>query len=144
MNWYFASRMRHADVLSNIKSYLKEAGHYMVFDWTLQKSLKPYNIHINEAGTIAKDIITALAKVEVFVLLCDEAGTDMFVELGAALAYYENNPKIRIYAVGKHNLRSLMHCHPAIKQVDTVQHVFVAESIEVTTELDNLLTNITL
>jgi len=69
----------------------------------------------------------ALAHADVFVLISDEAGTDMFVELGIAIAQWMQNKKMRIYIVGKHNKRSLMHLHPAINHVNRIEEIFEKE-----------------
>ncbi len=53
---------------------------------------------------------------DIFILISDKAGTDMFVESGIAIAL-----KKKIYIVGKWNKRSLMHFHPNITRVDSLE-----------------------
>lgn len=66
------------------------------------------------AAKIEKEIKSC----DVFILISDKAGTDMFVESGLAIAF-----KKRIYVVGRWNKRSLMHFHPQIKHVDSLEEL---------------------
>jgi len=120
MKWYFASRTRHQETISKIYQTLRNKGHTVVFDWTQLKIVKPYEEHSCKA--IAEDISTSIPNADIFVLISDAAGTDMFVELGIALAH-----KKKIYVVGEHNKRSLMHFHPSIIHVDTIKEVLDKE-----------------
>jgi hypothetical protein len=55
----------------------------------------------------------------------------MFVELGIAIANYEQNKKTKIYIVGEHNKRSLMHLHLSITHMDSLNDVFLTECPEI-------------
>jgi len=134
MKWYFASRTKHAPALSQVKNELRKQGHTILYDWTVLGTLKPYKANTQAAGEVARQIIEVLNDVDVFVLLIDEGGTDMFVELGAALHTWHTRQKhMRIYAVGQYTDRSLMHCHPAIQTCETVEQVFVKEDTSILT-----------
>src|SRR3989338_6338937 len=98
--------------------------------------MKPYNENSNQSSLVAKEISVALKDVDIFVLITDEAGTDMFIELGIVIGRWLDNNKTKIYAVGKFNDRSLMHFHPAIKRVDKLSNVFSIECPELLTQKD--------
>ena len=85
------------------------------------------------SSLVAKDISAALKEVDIFVLITDKAGTDMFIELGIAIGIGLDNDKTKIYAVGKFNDRSLMHFHPIIRRVDKLSDVFNIECPEILT-----------
>lgn len=134
MKWYFASRIRHKDNISRIIKLLQSQNHEVVYDWSKLGSLKPYKDNSHQASLIAEEISVALKNVDIFVLISDEFGTDMFIELGLVIGNWLDNKKIKIYAVGNFNNRSLMHFHPAIKQVDNLSDVFSLECPELLTQ----------
>lgn len=133
MNWYFASRKRHQEAISKISDFLKSNNQQIVYDWSKVDSLKPYNANSDKSSLVADKIGSSLKNTDIFVLISDEGGTDMFIELGIAIGRWMSNPKIKIYCVGKYNSRSLMHFHPAIIRVDKLVNVFSAECPEILT-----------
>ncbi len=127
MRWYFASRMRHKDSITLIVDFLKSHNHIIVYEWSKGESLQPYATNSHKSSVVAKEITDSLQDVDVFVLIADASGTDMFIELGVVIGRYAQRAKPKIYAVGEFNDRSLMHFHPAITRVDTLREVFVKE-----------------
>jgi hypothetical protein len=127
MKWYFASRMRHKDSINRVIDFLKSHGHSIAYEWSKSGSLKPYQENADQAAMVAGDIGEALKEVDVFVLIADAAGTDMFIELGMAIGRWQSDNTTKIYVVGDNNNRSLMHFHPAIKRLDTLRDVFALE-----------------
>ncbi len=123
MKWYFASRMCHRETIQSLRALLEKYGHEFSFDWSSQPSLKPYKDHPNECRQAAETINKAIKDTDVFVLISDEAGTDMFIELGLAIKESENR-KMTIYNVGPFNQRSLMQFHIVIKQVKNLEDIF--------------------
>lgn len=118
MKFYFASRYRHKEKLLKISKLLEAKKHKVISSWLRVDSLRPYEEHQKESKAMAARIEKEIKNCEVFVLISDKAGTDMFVESGIAIAL-----KKKIYVVGKWNKRSLMHFHPQIKHVDTIEEV---------------------
>ncbi|MFP4401833.1 MAG: hypothetical protein ACLFPL_01240 [Candidatus Nanoarchaeia archaeon] len=131
MKWYFASRMRHKEKIQSITKQLKMQGEEIVFDWSELDVQKPYVENASQCLHIAHSIVSALKDVDVFVLISDVGGTDMFIELGVVIGEWMRNNNIRIYVVGEHNSRSLMHFHLGIIQVDDLQEVFEKESVAI-------------
>ncbi len=130
MKWYFAARTKHKLILNKIiKFYLRE-NHKVVFDWTSLEDLEPYSKNADKSKEIASKISLAIHNTDIFVLISDPAGTDMFVELGIAIACWMQNQKLRIYITGEYNKRSLMHLHPAIIHVNNLKEVFKKECPE--------------
>jgi len=136
MKWYFASRKKHKQIIGKLIRILKENGQDTVFDWTELDDIKPYSNNQKIASEISNKISLALLNTEIFVLISDKEGTDMFVELGIAIANWLKNKRIRIYIVGEWNKRSLMHLHPAVIHVNSLKEIFYNECHEIIKELD--------
>ncbi|MBN1645694.1 hypothetical protein JW868_01505 [Candidatus Woesearchaeota archaeon] len=130
MKWYFASRQKHKHHISKILDFLEAKGHTVRYDWTKLGQLQPYNKHALESETVAKEITEAVNECDIFVLISDEGGTDMFTELGIAISRYLERNKPRIYITGSMNNRSLMHFHPSIIRLDSINSVFEIECPE--------------
>lgn len=118
MKFYFASRYRHKGKLLKIKEQLEIQKHKVVSSWLTIDSLRPYDEHPKECRAMSARIEREIKSCDIFILISDKAGTDMFVELGIAIAQKKN-----IYVVGKWNKRSLMHFHPQIKHIDTLEEI---------------------
>lgn len=131
--------MRHKESIDKIVNFLKSQNHKIVYEWSKLGSLKPYKENSNKVSLVAEEISLSLKDIDIFVLITDEAGTDMFIELGIVLGRWLDNSKTKIYAVGKFNDRSLMHFHPAIKRVDKLRDVFSIECPELLTQRDAVL-----
>ncbi|NCT00059.1 hypothetical protein GW765_03730 [Candidatus Parcubacteria bacterium] len=131
MKWYIASRIKHKDLVKKTISDLIKSGEEISYDWTKIGSLKPYRENSKESSIIAKEVSEAMKDTDIFVLISDEAGTDMFVELGIAIGCWLTRKDMRIYVVGECNDRSLMHFHPSISRVDNLNDVFKNENINI-------------
>lgn len=131
MNWYFASRTRHQKSIDKIIDFLKTQNQNIVFEWSKLGALSPFKENAKRSSAVAQEICQALKNVDVFVLISDEAGTDMFIELGIAIGKWLDDKQTKIYAVGKFNDRSLMHFHPAVVQVANLTEVFQTEIPEI-------------
>ncbi|OGG93184.1 hypothetical protein A2609_03020 [Candidatus Kaiserbacteria bacterium RIFOXYD1_FULL_47_14] len=129
MKWYFASRMRHKANIAAISEFLKKNGQTVTSEWAHNGSLKPYEQNIPDCQLLSKEIVRSLLDTDIFVLISDPEGTDMFIELGVCLAKSTLSQNITIYIVGKHAKRSLMHLHPSIVHAVDMQEVFEREKI---------------
>lgn len=139
MNWYFASRMRHRKSINEIIKILKSKNQSVSYEWSELKSLKPYNENSERSSIIAKQINNSLEKTDIFVMISDKEGTDMFIELGIIIEQKNKKDKIKIYVVGEHNDRSLMHFHPNIIRVKNLKGIFSEELKEKFTKEDSEL-----
>ena len=132
MKWYFASRVRHQEALKQVATFLQSQGQEFSSDWVFASSLKPYEDHIREAGELAAQVVSAIGESDVFVLISDPEGTDMFAELGIALA-----KNVKTYIVGEYGKRSVMQLHPSIVHAGKLKDIFEREGIE-TKDLEDL------
>lgn len=131
MKWYFAGRIRHTQNFIKVAECIETQGQILAGTWLYGKSLKPYHEHAQEAQQVGDENIRAILESDVFVMVSDPEGTDMFVELGVALTRETIYPNTtRIYVIGEHGKRSLMHMHRAIRHVETMKDVLEQEGIE--------------
>jgi hypothetical protein len=143
MKWYFSSRTKHKKILNQLIKLLKKYNQQVSFDWTLFDKLDHYQENEEKSKEIALNISKAIEDTDIFVLISDLGGTDMFVELGLAIASYLKGGKPKIYIVGAYNKRSLMHFHSTINHEDTILNVFKKEGLETALkELETLIHNL--
>lgn len=129
MKWYFASRTRHRETIAKVTKFLEEQHQSVMSDWVFQYPPKPFHEHLQETHALANSIVDSILQADIFVLISDPEGTDMFIELGIAIAQQKQLPNMRIYIIGEHNKRSLMHLYPTIIHTDSLAEVFERESI---------------
>jgi hypothetical protein len=129
MKWYFAARTKHTEALITISKFLETKGETIVSDWVYIGSLKPFEEHLEEVHRVNKHNIGMMLQADVFVMISDPEGTDMYAELGVGLAKDVLTKDIRIYIVGEHAKRSLMQLHPAIIHTKDLIEVFEREKI---------------
>ncbi len=127
MKWYIASRTRNREEVHKWANKLSQMGHNLIFDWTLLEGIEPYNKNIDACKRISEELSKSIPNADIFVLLCDSGGTDMFVELGIAIGSFLERGSPKIYLVGENNKRSLMHLHPSITHFRKVEEVFEKE-----------------
>ena len=116
MKFYIASRTARAKDIQNIRASLLKLGHE-VEDWTLFPTIKRSYIE-SEVAPIAEKELQAIKDADILILLGDEGGTGMYVELGYALA---NNTKI--YCVGNHNNLTVFQYLPQVTRVESFEDV---------------------
>ena len=130
MKWYFVSRTKHRNTIKTINNILKENGHEITYDWTNLDSFSNLNQDLDKQKT-ASEMLKSIFGIDIFVLISDPTGTDMFIVLGIAISNWIKNKESRIYIVGEHNKRSLMHFHPSISHVNNLIDVFNEECPEI-------------
>lgn len=116
MKFYIASRTARAKDIQNIRASLLKLGH-KVEDWTLFPTIKRPYIE-SEVAPIAEKELQAIKDADILILLGDEGGTGMYVELGYALA-----TNTKIYCVGNHNDLTVFQYLPQVTRVDSFEEV---------------------
>jgi hypothetical protein len=129
MKWYFAARTSQRATVKAVCAILKRYDQKITFDWTVIGSLAPFESNAEKCGKMADKIYLSISKSDVFVLISDSGGTDMLVELGIAISGHEARGKPRIYIVGKHNKRSIMHLYHGIRHAASLEDVILSEGI---------------
>lgn len=123
MKVYVATRTSRKEEVREIYKKLIEMGHEITEDWTKHKSIKPYIKNQKMASKYAVEDINGVLDADVFILLCDEGGTGMFVEMGTAITMNLISKKTKVYVVGKYNDRSIFFFHPSVIRKDTIEEV---------------------
>jgi hypothetical protein len=125
MKWYIASRVRHKERLIQIADILKSEGEVVTSDWIYHDFVKPYEKNLVTVQNFAEDVVKGITDSDIFILISDPEGTDMFIELGIALSAGVR----KLYIVGQHSKRSLMQLHPNITHVEKIQDILNKEGI---------------
>ena len=131
MKWYFASRTRHQKKIHALSEFLKKQGEEIVSDWiyTDSQTLMPYTENLAASQDLSERIVTSILDCDNFVLISDPEGTDMFIELGIALARTASKSP-SIYIIGKYSKRSLMQLHPSTIHLETIEELFKQHQID--------------
>ncbi len=138
MKWYFASRMRHKDKIKKLGKTLENYGQKISFNWAEIGSINPYSKNKKVCEEHSYKTSLAIKNSDVFVMISDEGGTDMFTEKGIAISSNMINGFPRIYVVGKYNERSMMHFHPSVKRVNSLEDVFKIELPQISDKIASL------
>jgi hypothetical protein len=125
MKWYFASRTRHKEKLITIRKHMEAVGEVVLSDWVYFEGILPFSENGEKVKNAALQCSESASNADIFVLISDPEGTDMFVEFGIALAAKHTT----IYIVGPYAKRSLMQFHPRVKYAISLEEVFDAENI---------------
>lgn len=118
MKVYLAGRFHEKDFMRNAQEMLRAKGHEISWDWTKHKNIRPYPEHLEEAEEQASADIQGVKDCDIFILLSDEAGRGMYVELGVAVALQK-----KIFIVGEHNTNCLFYFLLFIIRKDTLEDV---------------------
>jgi len=119
MKFYIAARFKLKDQVKRIYCLLRERGHEIAYDWTEEGLIKPYSENEDLARDIAIKSLNASESCDVFVLISDEAGTDMYGELGSAIA----SRKPQVYVIGESLDRSKFFFHSRVKRMKSIDEV---------------------
>lgn len=129
MKIYIASRLKDKNFVSEQIALLKKHNHAFLFDWTSKElNLKPYSNNVL-SKEYSSQIHNAIINVDIFILISDVEGQDMFIELGIALESLRNSGKPKIFIVGANRDLSMMHNHSAIQHVDNINEIYLLEKL---------------
>ena len=118
MKFYIAGRTKAVPEIQRMTKTLVDLGHTVAHDWTqLDSDMKrPYPV--DKARQIAQADLDGVNNADVFIIIGDESGTGMYVELGIALA-----KAARVYAIGTNNDATVFHFLPTVKRFETFEEV---------------------
>jgi hypothetical protein len=114
---YVAGRSAIRDGVEDAIKKLISAGFEITFDWTKY----PRMVYKDDPELAQKYSLLELEAISVcdaFILISDEEGRGMYVEMGYALALDKS-----IYVIGKHNTKPIFMYHPAIIKMDKIEEV---------------------
>jgi len=123
MKIYVATKFQEKEKALGIIKELKELGHEISCDWTTHKSIKPYQNNQELAKRYSQEDINGVLNCDIFILIIDdELGGGMNIELGAAIASNLKSGKPKIYVIGKYE-KSMFAFHPSVKIRNSVKKV---------------------
>lgn len=128
MKIYLAARFDKKQEVRNLYERFQKLGHEIIADWTLHKPIKPYENNPEIAREYSIEDVDAARNCDVLILMTDEAGTGMYVELGAAISSNLEHGKPKIYVIGEYTSRSMFYFHPSVNRRKNIDEVL--EEIE--------------
>ncbi len=131
MKFYIAVRTAQKKLVSRFSDLLEKYQNENVYNWTKKEMKLPYSEHEKESTKYADEIIKKLDDLDLFILLSDKNGTDMFIEMGSVLKDFQKNGKPKIYAIGKYANRSLLHFHSSISRLNNLEELLQKEFPEI-------------
>ncbi len=123
MKVYIAARFEKKQEVRDLYKRLEELGYETALDWTWHKPIKPYEDNCEIAKEYSVEDINGARNCDLFILMTNEAGTGMYVELGAAISSNLEHGKPRIYVVGDYTSRSLFYFHPSVNRRKTIEDI---------------------
>lgn len=134
---YVAGRISRQDEIRHILNCLKAEGIEITRDWTFEHPAPITNeaeaaafrkqayATLNPKYHIeADEDINAVLAADVFIILTDQHGTSMYVEMGAAFAGQKlSNKPQRIYAIGPHFDRMVYYQHDHVIRTNTIEEI---------------------
>jgi nucleoside 2-deoxyribosyltransferase len=120
MKFYIAGRTSRVPEIQAMTKRLLDLGHEVAHDWTnASVSLKrPYEAKV--AAQIAGMDFDGVKSADILIILGDQSGTGMYVELGIALA-----TNTVVYSIGDYNDVTVFHFLPNVKRVETFEDVLI-------------------
>lgn len=128
MKIYIAAKFTIKEEVRKLFKLFEERGHEIHSDWTLHKTISPYEENQELARQYSIEDLSGVKESDVFILLSDENGRGMYVELGVAILSNMQRERPRIFIVGKKNNNSLFYFHPSVNRRETIGQVI--EEIE--------------
>ncbi len=137
MRFYIAARFDKKQEVLEIYRRLQDRGYIVSSDWTQHKPIKPYENNQELARRYSIEDIEGVINSDIFIVLSDDAGTGMYVELGAAIATNLQKGRPIIYVVGENTSRSMFYFHTIVRRRKTIDEVL--EDIEIIKEIEAAL-----
>lgn len=106
--------------MKEIYRKLREKGHEISYDWTKLNIQRPFSLSDQK---YSQKIIRAIEDSDVFILISDSGGTDMYGELVAAIKSNELNGMSQPYVIGDYLNNSIFFFHPVVKRRVTIEEV---------------------
>lgn len=118
MKFYISGRTAKVEEIKAMSKALEQRGHFVSFDWMSEDTDIPRPYETSLVENIAKKEIAGIRAADIFIIIGDEAGTGMYVELGIALA-----TKKLVYSIGDFNDITVFHHLPNVKRLASFEDV---------------------
>jgi len=123
MRVYIATKFEKKELVHELASKLKSAGHSLSYDWTTHKPIKPYEENQSTAKLYSENEVQGILDSDIFICIPDKLGHTLFMEIGAALMLKKTRGKPEVYVIGEFNKDSPWYFNPLIKRRDNIEQV---------------------
>ncbi|NPC96977.1 hypothetical protein [Nocardioides sp. zg-DK7169] len=124
MKVYVAGALADVAGVQAVQAAVMAAGHELTLDWTRSLDVtlvESYGSDLALSASLASDDLEAVLSAEaVLVVMSDEEGRGMFVELGAALARAHRGELQHVVLLGPIGRESVFYFHPAVQRMTSV------------------------
>jgi len=125
MKFYFSSRSKMREEVVNMQRIISERGHFLSYDWAKEvKNLKrPYSEIPKIVQARVCEMMDGIRNSDVFVMISDEEGIDMYGELASAISFNYIYKRPEVYVLGNGSSPSIFPFHPFVKSRTTIQEI---------------------
>ncbi|MQW77404.1 hypothetical protein GHK92_16135 [Nocardioides sp. dk4132] len=124
MKIYVAGPLTDIAAVQAVQAAVMAAGHELALDWTQGLDatfVEDYGSDLALSASLAADDLEAVLTADaVLVVMSDEEGKGMFVELGAALARAHRGELQHVVLLGPIRQESVFYFHPAVQRMTAV------------------------
>jgi len=122
---YVAGPLADIERVQAVQAAVVAAGHELTLDWTRGLDVTLVDSY-GSAPSLSADLASAdldavLSAEAVLVVMSDEEGRGMFVELGAALARAHRGDLQHVVVLGPIRQESVFYYHPVVQRVSSVE-----------------------
>jgi hypothetical protein len=118
MKFFVSGKVGFEAEVQHVMNELTKNGHSITFDWTSVKHLKPYEKNASLSEKTAIKECQGIKDADVLIVLMNEKGIGLFVEIGIALG-----AEIPIRVIKPEAMFSMFFFHPLVKVVQDLNEV---------------------
>ena len=118
MKFFVSGKVGNENDAKKLMHLLREAGPEITFDWTTIPHLRPYDVNVRASRDAAILESRGVKDADVLIIIADERGVGMFVELGIAIGL-----GIPIRVITDQESRTMFFHHPLVKQINDINEV---------------------
>ncbi len=115
MKLFVAGKVGKEQETRKAMQIIRDSGNELTFDWTSIPHLSPYEDNEDMSRNAAILEARGVLECDALILLADEQGVGMYVELGMAIA--SGKP---VFVIGGESAPTMFLYHPLVQRVKTV------------------------
>lgn len=124
MRFYIASRTAKIKEVKEIYNQIREKGYEISYDWTKIPNIgRPFDQIPEITKGHVKKIIKGIRDSDVFIMISDKEGTDMYGELASAISFNSMNKKPKVFVLGSNLSPSVFPFHPSVKIKRSIEEI---------------------
>ena len=125
MKFFVSGKVGSDNDAKKLMDLLRTAGHEITFDWTTISHLRPYDVNVAASREAAVLEASGVKEADVLIIVADDRGVGMFVELGIAIGV-----GIPVRIINNKESRSMFFHHPLVKQVKDMDEILDEFSVQ--------------